>query len=249
MLCFGLKNFFKHYFEKGSTMTFGERGTGKDLLCGNYAYKCGYHISNIEYKEGYQIPLDFDLLDVKNSCVDFVEGAINKFEYKYPEGVDIFISDINVYFPSTEFALLNKKFSRLPYFLSLSRQIANADVHLNCQSLARVWDKFREQSRTYGFCVKCKYFKKFDLVIQKVILYDKYDSALLAASPFMLKKPSVFASKDVKQNYLIERQRHLQQFGNIKKFTLIYKNKSNYDTRYFKKLLKEGNVFEEKKLV
>lgn len=235
----GIKYIKRKCFEQGSVCVTGMRGRGKDMLMANIAVRSEAHISNICYGEGY-IPLDYSKLDIGNKPDDLVSGNIKPYEYPYPEGVNIFISDIGVYFPSQYFDYLNKKYPTLPMFLSLSRQIAGAEIFVNCQNLGRIWDKFREQSDCYIMCNRCKVIG--NLVIQTVTIYDKYESALNRADPFWYPQPRFMASREERRlwrnNRAMAYARFREEHGDVKRVTLVYLNKSTYDTRYFKTLLK-----------
>ena len=234
----GIKYMAKR-FERGSVQICGQRGRGKDMLMGNIACRSQNYYSNVDYGGGYH-PLDFADLDTHNHFTDLVEKRITPYKYPYIEGADIFISDIGIYFPSQYNSELDKKYPRLPQFLALSRQLANCNVHLNTQALGRAWIKFREQSDFFCLCRWiCKPLLKFGIVIQKVTLYDRYSSCEQAVIPFCLPTPSILAPKEVKQQYEIEKQRYLQNYGEVTDVYLIYRNKSTYDTRYFKTLLEQ----------
>lgn len=228
----------KRHFDRGSVCVFGQRGSGKDMLLGNVAVRNEQHISNVDYGSGH-IPLDFDMLDIKNKPTDLVSGNVTPYVYPYPEKVDIFISDIGIYFPAQYCDFLNKKYPSLPMFLALSRQLGLANVHINSQALNRAWDKFREQSDTYILCRGCRVFH--NLVVLNVTIYDTYETALTRARPFWYPKCRMFASRDEKalyrNNQLMAYQKYLETHGNVKDYTLVFFNKSNYDTRYFKQLL------------
>lgn len=82
------------------------------------------------------------------------------------------------------------------------------------------------------------------LVIQKVRIYDKYESALNAIPPYRVRIP-LRAGKEATMNAKIERERYYCMNGEIQSGTLIYWNKSNYDTRAFKKMLEKGVNYEQ----
>lgn len=240
-----LNKFKRMTFDKGSCCVFGQRGSGKDTLMGNVAVRNKHHISNVNYGKGY-IPLDFDKLNVNNKCDNFVSGKINPYEYPYPLDVDIFISDIGVYFPSQYYDYLNKKYPTMPVFLALSRQLGKGtNVHLNTQSLARPWDKFREQSDTYILCECVKYILCGKVCIQKVTVYDNYETATKCAKPFWYPPMRLLATKDERQTYrnnrLMAYARYYETHGNVKRYTLIYRNKAKYDTYLFKTMLEGLN--------
>lgn len=241
MIQFGLKN-VERLYRNGSVCVCGQRGMGKDMLQGNIAVRFGTYISNIDYGANF-IPLDVKALDVKNGYQQLLTKNITPYHYPYPEGVPLFLSDIGVHLPCQYNDKLNREYSYLPTFLALSRQLTKgASLSWNSQDLRRCWDKFREQSDTYiqarGVC---KPLLKYGIVIQRIRIYELYESAVRRVPPFRLPKPKVTASKEVKQAYEIEKERYNQVNGYVRDVTLIYRNKSKYDTYYFKTLLEGQN--------
>lgn len=228
-------------FKRGSVCVIGQRGRGKDMLMSNVAVRNGKYYSNVNYGGDFN-KLDFAALDIKNDYTDLISGNVNEYHYPYVEGADIYISDIGVYFPSQYCNELNRKYPRLPYFLALSRQLGEANVHLNVQALNRAWDKFREQSDQYILCLGIvKPLIKLGIVVQRIRVYEKYESALTRVIPFRVPKPKLLAKREVKQAYEIEKAKYEQSNGRVDEYLLVYFNKSKYDTRYFKTLLaKEG---------
>lgn len=227
----------RQLFARGSVNVSGMRGRGKDLLMSNVACRSRCYYGNIDYGGNYH-PLTFSDIDIRNDYDNLVSGIITPYVYPYEEGADIYISDIGIYFPAQYCNELNRKYPRLPYFLALSRQLGNCNVHLNVQNLNRAWDKFREQSDIYLLCRGvCKPLLKIGLVVQKVTVYDKYQSCVDRVMPFQLPKPSIFAKKEVKLSYEIEKQKYYQTYGDVRNVYLVYINKSKYDDRHFKTLL------------
>lgn len=229
-----LKKIIKLY-KRGNVCVCGLRGTGKDMLTANVIIRRKRkYMSNVNYGGKY-IPLDFSALDVGNSYKNFINNDVNRFIFPY-EKCDIYVSDGGIYFPCQYNSQLNKEYEGLAVFQALSRQLGNCNFHLNVQSLNRVWDKIREQSDTYLLCNWCKVlFGK--IVIQKVTLYERYDSCLNRVRPNRVRRPSIFTSKEVRQQYELYCDKFDNENGRIKSLILIYVNKSNYDTRLFKYLL------------
>lgn len=233
----GIKR-IKRLFDYGSVCVCGQRGRGKDLLMSNVAVRSRHYVSNIDYGNGY-IPLDISKLEVNNTYKELVSGKTNTYIYPYPEKVDIYISDIGVYFPSQYCDKLNREYPTIPVFLALSRQLGNdVSVHWNCQYLGRCWDKFREQSDTYIYCLGVvKPFLRIGLAVQRLRVYELYESAVKRVPPFSVPKPKLSAKKEIKQAYEIEKARYDQQYGKVRDYLVIYRHKSNYDDRHFKTLL------------
>lgn len=228
-------------YSKGSVCLTGNRGAGKDMLQANViARRKLPYVSNFDYKckTAQYYPLDFNELKCGgNTYVDLINGTVKKFRYAYPERADIYISDGGVYLPAQYCNELNRDYKTLPTFFSLSRHICNASVHANTQHLARLWDKLREQlADTYIRCNWCKVFFRGKLVIQKVTIYDKYQSCLDRVKPYRDTRP-LFAHGESKATYSVNRENYRVAHGEVKSKILIYINKSNYNTRFFKELL------------
>lgn len=232
----GLKKIIK-LFKNHSIAVFGEKGSGKDLLMANVVVRRKLpYVSNVNYGEGY-IPYEYDKIDIKNDYTNFNEGKINPYKFPYKDGTDIYLSDCGVYFPSQYCNELNKKYKSLPVFMALSRQLGECRVFTNQQALGRVWDKIREQQERYILCKKCIYIKPFNLVLQKVYIYDNYESAAQKRRPLIISKP-LFMSKDTRMRLKQQQEEYLCNHGEIQSKWLIYFNKSTYDTRQFKKIMK-----------
>ena len=228
------------YFEDGNVCVTGLRGRGKDMLIANVVKRRGLkYISNVTYDDVNHIefkPKEFDISG--NTYRDFISGDIKKYVYPYDDGTDLYISDVGVYYPSQYCNELNREYPYIPTFSALSRQIGGCNVHFNVQNLNRAWDKLREQSDLYITCKWCVVlFGK--IVLQKVILYDIYDSCLRRVKPFNVRLP-LFSSREMKMSYDMERDHYDQIYGMVKPGILLYVNKSNYDTRVFKKMLEDG---------
>ncbi|MBQ3235771.1 MAG: hypothetical protein IJA97_06400 [Clostridia bacterium] len=246
-----IKNLDKKYFSRGNVCVDGLRGRGKDMLMSNVIYRRNEpYISNIDYKcrtkkmsGNVCIPLDLSSIDVKNNYKNFVTDKIIPYDYPYPEHCDLWISDSQLYFPSQYNGELNKLYPNIPNFLALSRQLGNANIHINTQNLNRVWDKIREQSDFYIKCRDCKVLGK--LVIQKITVYDKAQSCIDRVDPFRPLKAPIFSKQEAKAMYRTKNEELLRKFketyGCVRNYTLIYINRSKYDTRLFKSILKGGN--------
>lgn len=233
----GLKRIIK-LFDLGNVCVCGLRGKGKDMLVANVTQRRELpYVSNVDYG-GERLVLDPTVLDCGgNTYRNFIEGDVAYYSYPYADRTDIYISDAGVYFPSQYCSDLNRFYGGISTFMALSRHLGDCNVHFNVQNLNRCWDKIREQSDTYIMCNWCKVlFGK--LVIQRVTIYELYDSAVKRVPVFRLPRPWInpdrlFQWKIQKQNYDIAH-------GSIKPALLIYVNKSNYNTRIFKEVLENG---------
>ena len=257
-------------FEDGNVCVCGPKGTGKDLLFGNViARRKGTYVSNLDYTNGDRfIRLDFNDIDCGgNTYKNLIENNIKYYEFPHPKGSDIYISDAGVYLPAQYCNELNKLYPHLPLYFALCRQLSRNAVHINTQHLSRPWDKIREQSAdTYIRCRHCtvifgpliqklkdKHFWKWLdkiplLVIQRVTLYDKYQSALDRVKPCRVTVP-FFAKKEVKMNVRMYIDKFANTYGMVRNSTMLYWNKSKHDTFFFEKLFKQGVKNEETKNV
>lgn len=231
------KNIIK-LFKQGNVCVTGLRGTGKDLIMGNViARRKDSYISNLYYG-GEHFPLSLSALDIKNNYNNFITNNINTYVYPYEKKKDIYISDCGVYFPSQYCNKLNNSYEGLIGFQALSRQIGQCNVHINAQNLNRVWDKIREQSDIYIRCVKCFYI--FGFVIQKIIIYDKYQSCLDRINPCRIKRVLFNAERRLQTNLYLDN--FYNQHGVVKSKILFYRNKSLHNTLYFGDLLSNNLI-------
>lgn len=224
-------------FRSGNVCVFGLRGRGKDLLMSNVVVRRELpYVCNTDYG-GSHIPLHMKEFDCgENTYDNFLLGKIKPYVYPYDDGVDIYISDAGVYFPAQYCNELNKKYGYFSTFMALSRHLGECNVHFNVQNLNRVWDKIREQSDIYICCNWSKVlFGKY--VIQKVTVYEQYDSAVMRVPPY--RPPRIRINQDRKLTIQLAKQNYRITHGDIKSRIIFYKNKSVYDTRVFKKMLEE----------
>lgn len=228
-------------FEDGNVCVCGLRGKGKDMLLANVTIRRKLpYLSNMDYG-GMFIPLDLERLDCgKNKYEDFISGKVKRYVFEYPDGTDIYISDAGIYFPSQYCNELNKKYPHFATFQALTRQIGACNFHVNVQNLNRVWDKIREQSDTYILCRGCKVLFKGRLVIQRIRIYDMYESCANRVPPLRLTVPMF--NKEAQATVRTAKEKYEAEHGKIKNRILIYRNKSKYNTRYFKDLLASGEV-------
>lgn len=227
----------KKLYEQHSVSVCGEKGSGKDMLTANIVVRRKKpYISNIDYG-GLFNEYDYSKIDVGNTYKDFNAKTIKPYSFPYDDGTDIYLSDCGVYFPSQYCNELNKEYKSLPTFIALSRQLGECKVHQNAQALGRVWDKIREQSERYIHCRKCIYIKRLKLVIMNVTIYDKYESAVEKRRPLIISKP-MFMNKEMRLRYRQQVEEYTCNHGKIENKWLVFFNKSTYDTRQFKKILK-----------
>lgn len=224
-------------FKNGNVCVTGLRGTGKDLLFGNViAYRKKPYTSNLDYG-GKRYPLDFDKLDCgKNTYKNLISGDVNKYEFPYENGTDVYLSDAGIYLPSQYCGELNARYPYIATYSALSRQLSGNNFHMNCQSLNRCYDKIREQSDVFIRCRKCIYL--FGLVIQFITLYDKAQSCIDRVNPCRVRQPLLSPVGRTQADCYIDNFYNVH--GTVKNKILIYFNRSKHDTLYFKELFKNG---------
>lgn len=230
-------------FEQGNVCVCGLRGRGKDLLIGNViARRKKQYCSNLDYTgDDRYMPFKYEYIDLGgNTYRDLIDGNITQWECPIPYGVDIYLSDCGIYFPSQYCNELNKFYPSMAMFQALSRQLNRSNFHMNAQNLNRVFDKIREQSDTYLTAEKCIYIPLINVVIQLITIYDKASSCQDRVRPCRVRAP--FLNKEAQTNAEIYRDKFFNTYGNVKRKILIYHNKSKHDTYYFEKLFKEGKT-------
>lgn len=228
-------------FEVGNVLVFGLRGRGKDLLFANVISRRKLpYVSNIDYDcaQSSYYPFCYeDLACGHNQYTNFISGDVSFYEYPYPDGTDVYLSDAGIYFPAQFCNELNKRFIYMSVFQAISRHVGDCNFHANVQNLNRVWDKIREQSDIYIMCRRCFYFH--GLVLQQITIYDKYDSAVARMQPLRLPAP-LLGSKESRMMRNIQIAQFEAAHGVIRNRLLLYFNKSNYNTRQFKDILLGG---------
>lgn len=239
----GIKFFryFRKKFEKDNVCVVGLKGKGKDLMFGNVINRRKKpYISNIDYdNRKHYMPLDFDKIDCAGArWSDFVDGTVPYYEFPYCEAADVYVSDVGIYLPSQYCNEINKRYPYIATYQALSRQLSKNRFHINTQNLNRCYDKIREQSDTFFLCDKCIYIPKLNIVIQKIIEYDKYQSCVDRVKPCKIRVP--LFNKSAKTQAKIYVDNFFNTHGNVKSHWVIYHNKSKHNTYYFAELFKRG---------
>jgi hypothetical protein len=225
-------------FEDQNVCVCGLRGTGKDLLMSNVVIRRKLpYVCNVDYGDEFH-PFAYSDIDCgKNTHKNFITGNINEYAYPYPDGTDIYLSDAGIYFPSQFCSELNREYPFMAVFQAISRHVGDCNFHFNVQNLNRVWDKIREQSDIYIMCRGSKYIR--GLVFQRITIYDRYESAVNRQRPLRLPMP-LLSNKETRMQRRIQLAQYEATHGQIRDAILIYKNKSNYNTRQFKEILEGG---------
>lgn len=183
ILNFFLKRKFVKQFDKGNVLVSGMRGRGKDVaFCVVINSRKRNYISNIQYsspKKSYQ-RFDFDAKVwalAGNTYTDLIDNEVRTYVYPYPDGIDYYISDAGIYFPSQYQNELVKRYSGAPMFHALSRHLGDCNVHVNSQRQNRVWDKIREQSDIYIVMRGCHVLKRTRFALIRYTIYANEESA------------------------------------------------------------------------
>lgn len=226
-------------FKDGNVCVVGLKGRGKDMLMANVVCRRKLpYISNTVYDPDNHIPFVPMMFNVGgNTYVNFIENSIKPYKYPFTDGVDIYIGDGGVYFPSQYCNQLNRDYGYFSTFMALSRHLGDCNVHFNVQNLNRMWDKIREQSDYYIMCMCC-YVLFGKIVLQQVRIYEKHQSCVDRVPPYCVPKPLI--NMERKQRWLLDHQNYEASHGKIKSRWLLYWNKSNYNTRIFKEVLENG---------
>lgn len=117
-----------------------------------------------------------------NTYKDLINDTCTSYDFPYPKGTHVIISDGGIYFPSQYCNELNRDYKGQPMFAALSRQLGEGcQVHANTQAYGRLWDKMREQCVRFLNCEWCVHI--FGFVIQRVTFYDKADSCSARIKP------------------------------------------------------------------
>lgn len=229
------------FFRSGNVIVTGLRGAGKDLLFSFVTNSIvrgkrnkHQYVSNIDYTSGKgYIPFNSSFFKLGgNRFEHFVAGKFIPYEYPLPDGVDYFLSDGGVYFPAQYFSILDKMYASAPLMFALSRHLGDCNIHVNVQNLNRLWDKIREQSDTYILCRSCRVIGR--TVIQKITVYDNYDSAVARRRPFVR---SLFAGREMRMRMAEYRA----QYGYIQDMIIVHRiPKQHYNDRIFKTYLSRG---------
>lgn len=228
-------------FRSGNVIVTGLRGTGKDMLFSFVTNSIvrgkrnnKHYVSNIDYTSGKgYVPFVNSYFSLGgNRFENFVSGWFKPYDYPLPDGVDFFLSDGGVYFPAQYFSKLDKLYPSAPLMFALSRHLGNCNIHVNVQNLNRLWDKIREQSDTYILCRSCRVIGRF--AIQKITVYDNYDSAVARRRPFVR---SLFGGREMRMRMAEYRA----QYGHIQDMTIVhFIPKKHYNDRIFKTYLSRG---------
>lgn len=214
-------------FERNNVIVFGKKGCGKDLLFSEVIRKRkSAYVSNCDYGgDGYRPFAPSQISLAPNDFRSFIDDKITTIAKDDTlEGVDFYLSDGGIYFPSQYDGVLDKKYPSLPIFYALSRHLYCSNFHINTQALGRVWLKIREQADTY--IKACRVIKLPFFLVVKARVYDKYESALNDVRPLKVAKLNKFAKSEA--NMFKASQ------GYVKEGYVIVRKKSvSYDTRLF----------------
>lgn len=229
---------FKKHLLKGfancSTCVYGKKRQGKDVL---FSYVIKHrkepYYANLDY--GYKKLKTISLLDLTvspNTYENLIAGEYTKIKRTFYEGVDYYISDIGNIAPSQYDALLHKKYPSLPIFQSLSGHLYDSRIHVNAQTLNRIWKPIREQA---DFFIRCRGTRKLFgfIFITFLTTYEKLESAEQCLYPLKKVHFNKFNKADLQRYYAVN--------GDIREgYIISFKWQHKYDSRAFEKLILKG---------
>lgn len=220
-------------FKRCNVLVAGKKGTGKDLL---FEYVIQHrkenHYANIPYEDNTEVVKIKDVSCAPNDYEHIVNDDIKKTPHKFAEGKDIYISDIGVYLPSYMDSKLYVKFPSMPVLYALSRQLYGNNIHCNTQNIERGWKALREQADFY--IITRRTWHIFGLLITKMTSYDRYQSAKEDIRPVKTRILNKYSKAEVDIYHASN--------GDIREGFIIQRAKKlKYDTRYFEKVLLEGD--------
>ena len=163
-----------HEFRRCNVMVFGKKGSGKDVLFAHViALRGEKHYSNIPYDDNTEVIELCEINAGDNTFEDCINGVIEKFDPRFAENCDIYVSDVGIYFPNTLNDKLDKLYPSMPVFMALSRHLYNNNVHTNCQALGRPWKKIREQADCYIQVLRTR--NRGDCLYLSIVGYEQAD--------------------------------------------------------------------------
>lgn len=226
-------NFVANKFANNNVITFGVKGSGKDLLTqlAINKRKTPYY-ATIPYGGDYS-PITVKELTVEPNTHDYMvlDQIVQIKKDHNREGVDCYISDGGIYLPSHLDTQLTKAYPSFPIYYALSRHLYNSNIHINTQALNRIWVKLREQADHYFMARGV--IKIFGLLFIKVRYYSEYSSAEQHKLP--MAKDVTFQNLGFgnKFNRALKLQFEAEN-GIIKDFICCIRVKNvHYDTRVF----------------
>lgn len=192
-----------------------------------------------------------NLKDREITYEDIISGSYKNMKIRKIdmfEGLDLYLSDAQLYLPNTEHNELDREFPWLPVFIALAGQLYNMLISLNTQEYNRLWVKLRGQQDAYIRALKTypvnksfmqKIWKYLPILnkflFMKIRYFEEQQSAENNILPFSAKGLLNEASKGI---VLSAGQATKEQFeatyGVIKDKWLMVKIKDiKYDTRIF----------------
>ena len=235
-------NEVKKWYLEHSVLVGGEKGAGKDVLQGNVIARIDRpYVSNIDYtKDGRFIPLNFKDIDCGgNTWKNFLTGKVNKYVPPFPDGTNVYISDLGIYLPSQYDSEIDEEVGELATYMALARHVCKGQVSGNAQNIERPWKKFREQCEVFIVCKWC--YVIFGVVIAHFVKYERLQSAVDKVPPFPFKEP-IFIKRSDSINVELEKAKYQISHGEITPCTYICINKSKHDDRAFKTILENGDA-------
>lgn len=218
-------------FESDNVIVFGLKGKGKDLtfnkVINSRDIPC---YANIPYNKELCVQKSIEDFSVSpNTFIDILNNDVKLIKKINKERTDMYVSDGGIHLPSQYSNLLCKKYPGLPTYYALNRHLTASNFHINTQYLGRVWDKLREHA---GYYIKaCQTWNIFGFLVTKIIIYNKYDSAMAQLDPY--KASGIIKHNESRANEEDFKAKH----GDVNAYYIIqHKSKVYYDSRYFHKV-------------
>lgn len=187
---------------------------------------------------------------------DIIDGSYKKMNIpknEMFEGLDLYLSDVQLGLPNTEFNTLDKLYPWLPVFFALSGHLYNMNIIINSQEFDRPWSKLRGQQDLYIRAVKTipvnksfiqrrvwswlPFVHKYLFVSLRI--YEERQSAENNTLPFSAKGILNEGFKDIQLSPgQATKEQYEATYGMIREFVIFIKQDTiKYDTRIFHKYL------------
>lgn len=219
---------FLKQVKEDSLIVYGKKGHGKTLLFSEMTRcdkRTGYLSTTKFFHKGEKV-IPYNAVNVyPNTWESVLNGDIQKIKkHKDWENRTVYLDDGAVFLPNFVDSDLKKRYPSLPVAYALWRHLYNAPIHINAQSVDRVYKLLREQADGFINCRGVMRFGPFAWV--KCTYYSNINSAKQELCPM---SRGVFNKFQRGEQAMYEATN-----GYIKDFIIFapaWRNK--YDSRYF----------------
>lgn len=222
--------FIIRQFERNNVIVYGKKGRGKDLLFSFVMYRRKKPFSsNIDFGQPKEDIREIGEYNVDpNTFQTLINGERHYIDKTFSEKKDYYISDGGIFLPSQYDSTLNKSYPSLPIVYALSRHLGLFNIHINSQSLTRIWIKLREQADGFFMARGVIHLPRYSIHFSRY--YELEQSAMQFLKPF--------PKKAFNNNAQAEKLLYDTQHGDIRNlFIIIDRRKVNYDSRYFHRVM------------